>query len=137
MLRRPLLAAGLALAASPRGWAQASLGSTSPLRLGVDRALVESGLGPSLRRAFSADTGIGVKLVAGPALAVLDALKEGELDAAMTNAPLAEAALDRQGLVHDRRAIAAGEFVLVGPVPRGRGKPPAAGRSGAEAMARI
>lgn len=137
MLRRPLLVAGLALAGSPQAWAQKTAGTTPPLRLGVDRALVESGLGPSLRHAFGADTGIAVKLVAGPALAVLDAVKEGELDAALTNAPLAEAALDGQGLVHDRRAIATSEFVLVGPAPRVRGRPPAAGRSGAEALARI
>ena len=137
MLRRPLLVAGLALAGSPRAWAQKSHGPAPPLRLGVDRALVESGLGSSLQRAFGSDTGIAIKLVAGPVLAVLDALKDGELDAALTNAPQAEAALDRQGLVHDRRAIAASEFVIVGPAPRVRGKAPAAGRSGVEAQTRI
>ena len=137
MLRRPLLLAGLALAGSPAARAQKSIGATPPLRLGVDYALVESGLGASLQHAFSADTGIAVKLVAGPALAVLEALKEGELDAALTNAPKAEAALADQGLAHDRRAIAAGEFVLVGPAARVRGKPPATGRSGVDALARI
>lgn len=137
MLRRPLLLAGLALAGSPGVRAQHSIGATPPLRLGVDYALVESGLGASLQHAFSADTGIAVKLVAGPALAVLEALKEGELDAALTNAPRAEAALGDQGLVHDRRAIATSEFVLVGPVTRVRGKPPAAGRSAVEAILRI
>ena len=116
MLRRRLLAAGLALAASPAARAQKSPG-TGPLRLGIDHALVESRLGLSLQTAFSADTGIAVKLVAGPALAVLEATKEGELDAALTNAPAAEASLEQQALVHDRRPIAAGEFVLVGPAP--------------------
>jgi tungstate transport system substrate-binding protein len=135
MLRRPLLLAGLALVGAPPARAQGS--PAAPLRLGVDYALVESGLGASLQRAFSADTGIGVKLVGGPALAVLEALKEGELDAALTNAPRAEAALEEQGLVHDRHPIAAGEFVLVGPSPRVRDKPPLASRSGAEALARI
>ena len=53
---------------------------------------------------------------------MLEATKEGELDAALTNAPAAEAALDKQTLVHDRRAIAAGDFLIVGPAPRGRGK---------------
>jgi len=138
MLRRRLLAASLALAASPAARAQKVAG-TGPLRLGIDHALVESRLGPSLQAAFSADTGIAVKLVAGPALAVLEATKEGELDAALTNTPAAETGLEQQTLVHDRRAIAAGEFVLVGPAPaRGRGKSqPPAGRSVVEALVRI
>jgi tungstate transport system substrate-binding protein len=137
MLRRPLLLAGLALAGSPAVRAQRSPGATPPLRLGADYALVESGLAASLQRAFGADTGIAVRLVAGPALAVLEALKEGELDAALTNAPRAEAALDDQGLAHDRRAIAASEFVLVGPAARVRGKPPVTGRNGVEALIRV
>ncbi|MEO5882324.1 MAG: substrate-binding domain-containing protein [Caldimonas sp.] len=137
MLRRRLLAAGLALAASPAARAQKSAG-TGPLRLGIDHALVESGLGLHLQRAFSADTGIAVKLVAGPALAVLEATKEGELDAALTNTPTAEEALAAQTLVHDRRAIAAGAFLLVGPAPRGRGKgAPPIGRGAIEALGRI
>ena len=137
MLRRRLLAAGLALAASPAVRAQKSAG-TGPLRLGIDHALVESRLGLSLQRAFSADTGIAVKLVAGPALAVLEATKEGELDAALTNTPAAEVALDQQSLVHDRRAIAAGDFLIVGPAPRGRAKgAPPAGRGAVEVLGRI
>ena len=35
-------------------------------------------------------------------------------------------ALEQQGLVHDRRPIAAGEFILVGPAPREAGARPAA-----------
>lgn len=138
MLRRPFLIAGAALVGAPAVRAQGSLAATPPLRLGVDYALVESGLGSSLQRAFGADTGIAVKLVAGPATAVLDALKEGELDAALTNAPRAEAELEEQGLIHDRRAIAVGEFVLVGPAPaRGRGKPTAPRQGGVEALVRV
>jgi tungstate transport system substrate-binding protein len=138
MLRRRLLAAGLALAASPAARAQKPAGP-GPLRLGIDHALVESRLGLSLQTAFSADTGIAVKLVAGPALAVLEATKEGELDAALTNTPAAEAGLEQQALVHDRRAIAAGEFVLVGPAPaKSKGKTQApVGRSVVEALVRI
>ena len=137
MLRRRLLAAGLALAAAPAARAQKPPGG-GPLRLGIDHALVESRLGLSLQTAFSADTGIAVKLVAGPALAVLEATKEGELDAALTNAPAAEAGLEQQALVHDRRAIAAGEFVLVGPAPaKGKGKTAPVGRSVVEALVRI
>ena len=118
--RRPLLAASAALVVAPGSLAQQrrSPGTEAPLRLGVDHALMESGLARSLQRGFGADTGIAVKLVAGPALAVLEAIKEGEVDAALCNAPDAEARLETQGLVHDRRAIASGEFVLVGPPPR-------------------
>ena len=139
MRRRPFLAAALgAIAVSPAR-AQATRAADAPLRLGVDAALVESGLGRSLQHAFGADTGILVKLVAGPALALLAAIKEGELDAVLSNAPDAEAALDKQGLVHDRHAIAAGEFILVGPAPaRVRGKraaPPT--HSGVEALTTI
>ena len=76
--------------------------------------------------------GMAVRLVPGAALAVLDAIREGEVDAALLDVPDAEADLERQGLVHDRRAIAQGEFLLVGPSPapvRGR-RPAQPGRSG-------
>jgi tungstate transport system substrate-binding protein len=109
-----------------------------PLRLGVDRALAESGLARDLQHAFGADTGIAVLLVPGPALAVLEAVRNGEVDAALVNAPGAEDALEQQGLVHDRRSIAASEFILVGPAPAGvRGRLPAPGRSGVEVLERL
>ena len=116
---------------------------SGPLRLGVDHALMASGLAKSLQHAFGVNTGLPVLLVPGAALAVLDAIKEGEVDAALLDVPDAEADLERQGLVHDRRAIAQGEFILVGPLPSpspapGRGRraaPP--GRSGVEALDRI
>jgi tungstate transport system substrate-binding protein len=137
MQRRSLLAASLALIAARRVHAQVASGPLGPLRVGADRALVESGLARSLQHGFGADTGIAVKLIAGPALAMLDAIRDGEVDVALTNAPEAEANLDKQGLVHDRQPIAAGEFIVVGPLPPGRGKPPAPGRSGVDALARI
>jgi tungstate transport system substrate-binding protein len=88
-----------------------------PMRLGVDSALQDSGLAHALQQGFARDTGIALRLVPGPALPLLEALDRGELDAALANAPLAEARLDKEGLVHDRRAIARGDFVLVGPKP--------------------
>jgi len=109
-----------------------------PLRLGVDRALEDSGLARRLQTAFGGDTGIPVLLVPGPALAVLEALKNGETDAALTNAPAAEDALEKQGLVHGRRAIATSDFIIVGPAPaRVRGRLPPPGRSGVEAFEQI
>ena len=93
-----------------------------PLRLGVDSALIDSGLAPTLLHAFGADTGIAVKAVPGAALPLLEALERGEIDAALTNAPDAEAKLDKQGLAHDRQSIAGGEFVIIGPAVRGKGQ---------------
>lgn len=118
------------LVAGAAPWVALPTGAARPppsggaLRVGADVALVESGLAARLQRAFGADTGIAVRVVGGAALAVLDALRDGELDAALLNIPAAEGVLDGQGLVHDRRAIAAGEFAIVGPAPRGRPVPP-------------
>jgi tungstate transport system substrate-binding protein len=121
--RRHLLAAPLATllpVGSARAQQRKSL--ADPLRLGVDHALIDSGLAPALLHAFGADTGIAVKAVPGAALPLLDALERGELDAALTNTPEAETKLDQQGLVHDRQAVAGGEFVIVGPALRGKGE---------------
>ncbi|MBX3603723.1 MAG: substrate-binding domain-containing protein [Piscinibacter sp.] len=122
--RRHLLLAGCAAAAGP-GWAQQRRSLKDPLRLGVDDALVESGLAPALQKAFGRDTGVAVQLVPGPALPTLDALERGELDAALTNAPEAEARLEQKGLAHDRRPVATGGFVIVGPAPTPKSFDPA------------
>ena len=139
MRRRLVLFAGLAASVATPVRAQPARPANAPLRLGVDSALVESGLGRGLQHAFGGDTGIAVKLVGGPALSLLDAIKEGELDALLGNAPDTEAELEKQGLVHDRRVVASGEFIVVGPpTPRAKGKPATAiGRSGVEALAAI
>jgi len=139
MLSRRVFVAALAApgvaAAAP---AQKPSERGGPLRVGIDRALAESGLAKSLQHAFGADTGIGVLLFPGPALAVLEAVRNGEVDIALANAPGAEDALEKQGLVHDRRRIAAGEFILVGPPPPGvRKRLPPPGRSGAEVLERV
>ncbi len=136
MTRRPFLVAAGALLLPSLAAAQRRPGSGGPLRVGLDRALADSGLGPGLQRAFSADTGIAVKLVPGPALAVLDAVTNGEVDAALLNAPEAELRIAAQSLVHDRRPIARGEFILVGP-QRARGRAATPGNSGVDAVSRI
>lgn len=137
--RRLFVAAALAtsaLAGLARAQKPAERGG--PFRLGIDRALAESGLARSLQHAFGADTGIAVLLVPGPALVVLEATRNGEVDAALVNAPAAEDALEKQGLVHDRRPIAAGEFILVGPAPaKVRGRRPPPGQSGVEVLERL
>lgn len=138
--RRHLVVAGLAALATP-AWAQRIRSLKDPLRLAVDVSLVESGLASSLQRAFGGDTGVAVQMTPGPAVPLLDALERGEFDAAMTNAPQAELKLDQQGLVHDRQAVAAGGFAIVGPAPKSRKQPDPAGLVAAtgvlDALARI
>ena len=108
--------------------------------MGADIALFDSGLARALQSGFGRDTGIAVQLVRTPALPLLDVLSAGELDVGIVNAPEAETVLERQGLVHDRHAIARGEFLLVGPRARtripGRGGS-APGHSMASALARL
>lgn len=130
LTRRPLLLGPLAavlasLPAARPALAQQRRSLADPLRLGVDTALADSGLARALQQAFGRDTGIAVQLVRQPATAMLEALERGELDAGLCNAPDAEAQLDKQGLVHDRQAIARGDFVIVGPAGRGKAGDPA------------
>lgn len=128
LTRRPLLIAPLAVLASlptaGSALAQQRRSLADPLRLGVDTALADSGLARALQQAFARDTGVAVQLVRQPALAMLEALERGELDAGLSNVPEAEVKLDQQGLVHDRQPIARGEFVIVGP-GGGKGANPA------------
>jgi len=111
-----------------------------PLRLGVDNALMDSGLAPALQRSFGRDTGVAVLLVRMPSLPLLEALDRGELDAALANAPESESRLESQGLVYDRLSVAVGQFVIVGPQPHGKTLDPAGlagGRGAAEAMVKL
>ena len=88
------------------------------MSLGVDEALMRSGFAQALQRAFGVDTGIAVKLQAGTALDMLEAAELGEQDAVLTNAPRLEVQVEKQGLVHDRRAIARCEHRKSGVAPR-------------------
>ena len=128
-------AGALSLACVGRTPAAQRQSLSDPLRLAADDALVDSGLAPSLQRVFGLDTGVAVQLLRGPATSLLEALERGEHDAALTNAPDVEAALDKQGLVHDRRLIAASSFILVG--PPALAKPLAAGKDVALALSRL
>ena len=145
MQRRSLLRAGLGLAGLGAGLtgpahAQRVRSLKDPLRLAVDTTLADSGLAAALQQGFGRDTRDAGQLTAGPSLSLLEALERGEFDAALTNAPDAEAKLDAQGLVHDRRTIATGGLVLVGPAPKKK-QPDPAGIAGvkdiAEALVRI
>jgi tungstate transport system substrate-binding protein len=122
--RRALLQAGVAGLAGFTACAHAQQRKSlaDPLRLGVDRALIDSGLARALQRSFGRDTGIAVQLVPGAALPLLEALERGEFDATLSNAPDAETRLEKLGLAHDRRTVAIGAMALVGPAPQGKGK---------------
>ncbi|MEY4561514.1 MAG: hypothetical protein RLZZ618_791 [Pseudomonadota bacterium] len=91
------------------------------MRLGVEQSLVDGQLASRLKLAFARDTGLAVVLVPGPSVSVLQALERGEIDAALTNAPVLEAQLEKQGLAHDRRPVAVSDLLLVGPL-EGKGK---------------
>ena len=123
--RRIVLGTSAALAFPALTLAQQRASLVDPLRLGADSALVDSGLAAALQTAFGRDTGVAVKLQAGPSLPLLEALERGELDAALTNAPEAETKLEAQGLAHDRRRVADGALVLVGPAPKKKQPDPA------------
>lgn len=118
---RRLVLAALATAGMPAAHAVQRKSLTDPMRLGAEQALVDAGLAGQFQKAFGRDTGVAVQLVAGRSAELLESLERGEVDAAMTNAPEQEAALEKKGLAHDRRLLAVGDFVLVGPM-EGAGK---------------
>lgn len=135
MRRRTVLATAASLVApapavlgQPRG-----VRADQRLRCGAELALMASGLARALQAAFGRDTGIAVQLLAAPATALLSAVKEGEVDCALCNAPDEEVALEKQGLLHSRHRLATGAFLLVGPA----GGPPLAARTVAAALAEV
>lgn len=114
-MRRRLLTAWLAGLALP---ALAQRPASKRLVVGVEASLQASGLAQRLGRAIGRDTGLAIEWHGGPSGAVLPLLERGELDAALTQAPALELALERRGLLYDRRPVARTELVLVGPAPR-------------------
>lgn len=113
--RRSILAV-LAASAWPATHAAQRKSLADPMRLGVEQALVDSGLASQFQKGFGRDTGVAVQLVPGLSATLLDTLERGEIDAAMTNVPELELKLEKQGLAHDRRMVATGDFVLIGPL---------------------
>lgn len=113
--RHALVGLGAWLAA-PAGWAQAP--ASRRLTVGVEAALQTSGLAQRLAAALARDVGLAIAWRPGPSGLLLPELERGELDAALTQSPEFELALERKNLVHDRRPVARTELVLVGPAPR-------------------
>lgn len=143
-LRRRLLLSSLALLApgALRANPQAAQAG-APLTVGMATSLVDSGLAERLRRAVSGDTGLPIVVRPGPSARLLQSLERGEIDVALTHAPALELALEQQGLAHERRFVAASDFILAGPVATSgaqRGKDPAGvrgERDAAQALQRI
>ena len=151
--RRRLLRA--ATASSLAAWlgpvlAQQRRPQGQALLVGVATSLHDSGFALHIRRAIARDTGLAVDTTPGASERMLSLLEQGEVDVAITHAPLAEEALFKQGLAHDRRFIAANRYVLAGPLERpsapakGRKLPPPrdplgllGGSDAAQALAQI
>lgn len=116
--RRALLAGLVSLPLLGAWRARAQGRNERPIAMGVETSLQLSGLAARLSTALARDTGLPIDWRAGPSGLLLPQLERGEIDAALTMAPDLEAALLRQNLVHDHRAIARTGLVLVGPAPR-------------------
>lgn len=108
-----------------------------PMRLGVEQALWESGLIGRLLQGFARYGGLKVEPVPGTSAQVLASLEQGEVDAALTDAPELETQLEKQGLAHDRRPVASGDLVLVGPAVRGRSGDPSRLPAGRDIVAAL
>jgi tungstate transport system substrate-binding protein len=114
--RSAALALGFGLLAARGLRAQQRRPGDTPLRVGLESVLVEAGFAHALRRRFAVDTGLNAEVEAGPSSSLLEALARAEIDAALTHAPALEAQLAAEGLAQDAHVVAAGEFVLVGPL---------------------
>ncbi len=94
--------------------ARAGLGDAGPLKMGVESALMISGLALHLKKGIGADLGLPVTLMPAPSLTLLDQLQAGEVDVAITQAPEREAGLEQQGLAFFAKTIGHGRYVLAG-----------------------
>ena len=116
--RRACLAAAGAALLSAIGPPAAAQRPANRLAVGVEAALLASGLADRLGTALARDTGLEIEWQGGPSGALLPTLERGALDAALVFEPQLERELLAQNLVHDRRPVARTELVLVGPAPR-------------------
>lgn len=117
--RRVLLTAAcgaLGLAALPGAMASPRVPprAESP-PVGIDPAVVDSGLAPRWAAAMHRDMGWQAQWQALDSLTVLARLESGELPMGIFLATPRAAALDRAGLIHDRHTLAHTDLLLVGP----------------------
>lgn len=122
-LRRRLIHTPVALALgaaggglAPAAWARAPLPARadSP-QVGVDPAVLDSGLAGRWGQALRRDLGWAAQWTRLDSPQVLAQLEQGQIDVGLFFAlPQADQLL-QQGLIHDRRALARTEALLVGP----------------------
>ena len=104
---------------------------SNALRIGADPVIER--LTRALLRGFGVYSGLAAQLDVAPSAIVLEAVERGEVDAALTLAPDAEAKLQQQGLLHSRQPVARLELLLVGPTDSGIAR----GRDVADALRKI
>lgn len=117
-MHRRILLRGLVIAGSgafTRAPSWAAGPPAEPITLGIEGALHASGLGDRLRKVVGYELSLTVNLLPAPSLEVLDQLQAGTIDAALTQAPQREETLNAQGLTHNRKRVANGSHILVGP----------------------
>lgn len=114
-LLQSLLKGSAAAAAYAAGTAARADMRGQPLTLGVEGAVHASGLAERIRVLVGQELGLVLQLVPGAGLELLDQLQAGKVDAALTQCPLREEVLDRQGLTHSRKLVVRGSHVIVGP----------------------
>ncbi|MEM1374757.1 MAG: substrate-binding domain-containing protein [Pseudomonadota bacterium] len=89
--------------------------SAEEIRLAVTTSFENSGLAAVLLPAYEADTGDAVRVIVVGTGRALSLGAAGDIDAALTHAPEAEAAAVAQGHFTHRREIMFNDFVLIGP----------------------
>lgn len=115
LVRRRFLL-GTAWAAAASAWAAPRVAPRAEgPEVGVDPALVASGLTARWSQAMQRDLGWTARWTPLPSGVLLRRLEQGEVDMALyLSHPLA-ARLARQGLIHDQHPLARTEVLLVGP----------------------
>ncbi len=117
LLRRRCLLVGAVAAMGGPTWANARLAprADSP-NVGVDPALVDSGLTARWSQAMRRDLGWAARWTPLPSGTLLRQLEQGDIDLGLyLSHPLAER-LAGDGLIHDRHILARTDVLLVGPV---------------------
>lgn len=84
-------------------------------RVSADPAVVQSGLGSRWQAAMSRDLGWAAPITALASGLILDQLEQGQTDAGLFLSHPKADALDKQGLIYERHALARTEVVLLGP----------------------
>jgi len=131
MSRTPLAAPAIILALA----LLSGCGGGEDLLLGATTSLQGTGLLDELVAGFEEESGLEVKYAVAGSGQVLELLRRGEVDVAITHSPEAEAELVAAGDGVDRRPVMENEFLLAG--PRGDPAGVTGSKSVAEAFGRI